>query len=356
MSEFHDNYSFLDKLLHRLAFNSTSVQLRLAEVESEEHRQQLAGLKVEKPVFITSLPRSGTTILLEVLSKTGLFCHHTYQDMPFVFTPLLWHKFAGRFAKRDELVERAHGDGIKINQHSPEAFEEMFYKAHWPNRYRGSTLSLWPEQMDNPAFEGFFYGHIRKLMLRDDKSRYLSKNNLNILRLDYLKRLFPDGCFVVPFRDPVEHAMSLLRQHLNFSKMHQSNGFAKSYMAGIGHFDFGDNLKPVEFGNWLEQNDYHSDDLNFWLAYWIACYEHLLATKPYVHFVCFEQLCADPNGILSGLAGQLDIEPGVLLEQAGQIKQGKPRALDIDALNSDNLAKARALYQDLLNKTDLGQV
>lgn len=350
MSEFHDNYSWLDKALHKLAFKTVPLQLRLAAVESDERRRDLSSLKVEKPIFITSLPRSGTTILLEVLSKTGLFCHHTYADMPFVFTPLLWQKFAGRFTKQDELVERAHGDGIKINQQSPEAFEEMFYKAFWPGHYRDNRLAVWSAEPANKDFDRFFTAHIAKLMLRDNQSRYLSKNNLNIIRLDYLKRLFPDGRFVVPVREPLAHAMSLLRQHQNFTKLHEQNPFAKAYMEGIGHYDFGANLKPVNFNGWLDDCPYEPMQLDFWLAYWIASYQYLLDSKPFVHFVCFESLCAQPSVVLDGLATELDIPAQPLLAQIRLIKQGKTAAVDSAGLNQDHLAKAQALYWRLSGK------
>ena len=65
--------------------------------------------------------------------------------------------------------------------------------------------------------------HIKKIIaLRSGSAgkslRYISKNNLNIARLGYLLRLFPDARIVIPFRDPIQHAASLLKQHLNVIK------------------------------------------------------------------------------------------------------------------------------------------
>jgi len=44
-------------------------------------------------------------------------------------------------------------------------------------------------------------------------ARHLSKNNLNIARVQWLRRRFPRAAIVVPFCEPLRHAASLLEQH-----------------------------------------------------------------------------------------------------------------------------------------------
>ncbi|NQZ06014.1 MAG: sulfotransferase [Algicola sp.] len=359
MADFQEQYSLLDRLLHRFAFKTTKMQLGLADNESEEHRVQLNNIQIDKPVFITSLPRSGTTILLDVLSKTEQFSYHRYQDMPFIFTPLMWAKFSRNFAKSNELTERAHKDGIKINQQSPEAFEEMLFKAFWPKWYDGASLPLWPE-IANPEFDRFFADHIKKLLFRDGKGRdgkgrdgkdirYISKNNLNITRLPYLKKLFPQCILLVPFRTPLQHALSLLRQHQNFTELHSQSQFAKDYMAAVGHFDFGANLKPVNFSSWFDNTVYQPDSLDFWLEYWIVAYQHIVDNhKSFCHFVCFETLSTEPQNSFITLAEVLAIEPQTLIKSVGVIKVAKTHAVDVAALNAENVAKAQGLYRDMV--------
>lgn len=350
MSEFHDNYTWLDKAIHYLAFKSPGIQLRLAALESDEYSKAIADHKVQKPVFITGLPRAGTTILLELLSNSGLFCYHSYRDMPFVYTPLFWRKFSNRFAKQDALVERAHGDGIHINQLSPEAFEEMFYLAHFAEDYKRPEIIPWADDFEHKSFERFYRQHISKLMIRDNKTRYLSKNNLNIARLGFLKRCFSDGSFVVPFREPLDHALSLWRQHQNFSSIHHRNSFAQHYMAGIGHFDFGQNLKPVDFNHWSARCPYQSDDVNFWLNYWIACYEVLIEGSG-LYFVCFEALSSNPKDTLQALALQLDIAPDTLLCQLDKVKNVLSKAHTSSLFDPVLVDRAQSLYYRLCDKT-----
>ena len=48
-----------------------------------------------------------------------------------------------------------------------------------------------------------------------------------------------EGKIIVPFREPVAQASSLLTQHTRFLTMHREHEFTRRYMADIGHFEFG---------------------------------------------------------------------------------------------------------------------
>ena len=77
--------------------------------------------------FVSGLARSGTTILLNAIYESDEFSSLSYKDMPFVLAPNLWSKLSFAIKKDIDLVERAHGDGIKVSTDSPEAFEEVFW-------------------------------------------------------------------------------------------------------------------------------------------------------------------------------------------------------------------------------------
>ena len=83
------NYSAFDRLLHRLAFGGRFVQLAAADIESAVFGSSYQTVGGERPIFITSPPRAGTTLLLEALHRFPSVATHTYRDMPFVLAPLL---------------------------------------------------------------------------------------------------------------------------------------------------------------------------------------------------------------------------------------------------------------------------
>ena len=248
-----DRYGTMGRLLHRIAFRAGTAQHALSDVEETLYADRIGGITAEDPVFITSLPRSGTTILLKLLWQTGRFASHTYQDMPFVLCPLLWSRYTGRFAEEIEPTERAHGDGLEVSGESPEAFEEMIWKHFWPSHYHEGHIRPWSPGDENEEFNSFFRSHMRKrIALRTEEGDrgkmtaergYLSKNNLNIARLAALPKLLQDGTFLVPFRDPVQQASSMHRQHERFLQIHEEDDFVRDYMEAIGHHEFGEGLE-----------------------------------------------------------------------------------------------------------------
>ena len=250
-------YSALDRCLYRMAFKTYVPQVSLADLEDRLFAGQLAPYKADRPVFITALPRAGTTLLLECCAKLQEFASHCYRDMPFVLIPCLWARFSATFQRAGKLGERAHGDGVLIDFDSPEALEEVLWKTFWRQHYRSDRIIPWHDG-DASEFGEFFRSHMRKIILlrggQDAHAAcYVSKNNLNIARTRMLRRLFPDSVIVVPFRQPLHHAASLLEQHHNFLRIHEEDPFACEYMRAIGHYDFGKNLCPVDFGGWIDQ-------------------------------------------------------------------------------------------------------
>ena len=359
--KFQDRYSQLDRFLHRLAFSTIEVQKALADIEDRVYARRFSGITIDRPVFITALPRAGTTLLLETLSRLKTFATHTYRNMPFLLIPLLWHAFSHRFRAPDTIVNRAHGDGMTIGFDSPEAFEEIVWRAFWPDKYLADRIMTWTAADEDTygEFESFITNHVAKLIaLRDgrtpDAVRYLSKNNANLSRIPKITQVFPDAVILVPFRHPRDHVASMLRQHRNFQNVHAAEPFTKRYMEDVGHFEFGANLRPIDFEHWLTQEDLtltHTAD--FWLKYWCAAYAHILAdTSDNVVLVSYDVLCANPTSVLRRVGKAIGIDqPTDLDSTAGRFRV--PTSYDVDALNVNRhqLDAASALHQELLARS-----
>ena len=244
-----NSYSRLDRIMHGMAFSTIELQKALADIEDRLYASRFSQVQIDRPVFITSLPRAGTTLLLEIVASLDAFASHTYRDMPFLLTPMLWNSISRPFHKPGAVVERAHGDGMTVGYDSPEAFEELLWRAFWPGKYRRDRIEPWQADDLDPygEFEQFMRSHVRKLIaLRAGSrpARYVSKNNANIARIPKIRSLFPDAVILVPFRNPVDHTGSMLRQHLGFLEIHANDEFARRYMEYTGHFDFGPTSSP----------------------------------------------------------------------------------------------------------------
>jgi Sulfotransferase family len=342
------NYSALDRLFHQLAFAAPFIQLTAADMEKAAYGATFRQARAARPIFVTSLPRAGTTVLLESLAEFPSIATHVYRDMPFVLAPILWSKLSGPFRTPTVPRERAHGDGVVVGFDSPEAFEEIIWRTFWPGKYSPTRIALWSAADRRADARAFFLDHMKKIVAlrRPDRvadARYLSKNNANIARLDLIPRMFPDASMVVPVRRPLEHAWSLLRQHENFTAIHRESPFVRRYMADIGHYEFGALHRPLAFpgiDDLLAGRDPLT--LDYWLAYWIAAFEYLAAHRGQAIVVGYEAMCADAPRALGSLCGALDVPEEATLARAAARFRPAPLARADLADRSDPGLKSRA--------------
>lgn len=327
------DYSALDRLLHRLALASPMRAEMLHDVERGLYLSS-APADGGRHVFVCGLARAGTTILMRELHRSGAFGSLTYADMPFVLAPNLWRKLSARGDDPGEKAERAHGDGIEVDQNSPEALDEVYWRVFAGEEYIRRDRLI-PHRPDGDAVEG--YRDLIRLVLRHTgKGRYLAKNNNHILRLGTLAGAFPDSLFLVPVRAPAAHAQSLLSQHRRFAA---SDAFTQSYMRWLGHHEFGATHRPFAWNGVAEAGD--PDTLDYWLAQWVAAHRVLLeAAKAHdtVRLVPSDRLARDP-ALWPAIARAAGIDATPLQE----IRAMPERA---DAASSD---EADALYTELMD-------
>jgi hypothetical protein len=289
-------YSALDKLLHRLALNFTSIAELSYDLDQQTVKRDPKVTSEKKHVFISGLARAGTTILMRRLYETGKYRSLTYRDMPFVLAPNLWQKLNQISKKNVEKSERAHGDRILVDIDSPESLDEVFWRVFDGTSYIKKTHLL-PHSPDIEITKKYV-NYINAILntSSDNNVRYLSKNNNNILRLGSLSEAFPNSLILIPFREPCAHAGSLLSQHNNFCRSQHDDSFVRSYMTWLVHHEFGLDHRPFKFDNHsaARASAYPSDSIDYWLELWCETYEWLENSAPNnAIFVCYEDLCSD---------------------------------------------------------------
>ena len=261
------NYSNIQKFLHDFVLSKKIINKSLFELEKIIYLQN-KDIKNQSHVFITGLPRSGTTSLLNFLFSLDEYASLTYNNMPFILSP----NFSKLFHKKNiTKKERLHGDGIDFDNNSPEALDEIFFDNN--------------KEFINNELENY----IQLVLINNKKSKYLSKNNLNYKRIDLIQSILPNSIFLIPIREPLHHANSLLNQHLNFSQLQKEFDFIKRYMNYLGHNEFGLNHKP--WNKPIHFNDLNN--INYWLEQWNLFYEFIY--KKYqsyknCYFVIYEEL------------------------------------------------------------------
>jgi hypothetical protein len=273
--------------------------------------------------------------------------------MPFVLAPLLWEKVSRAFRRPSEMRERAHGDGMEVGYDSPEAFEEVIWRLVWPRKY-GESIALWTEHDEAPGFAEAFRDHMRRIIARrstpSSEARYASKNNANIARVPLLRKLFPDCRILVPVRDPIGQAVSLLQQHRRFGLLHSRDRFSKEYMRDIGHLEFGELHRPIDFAGTDEMlARYRPDTLDYWVAYWECAFRHLLTQSGSLVFLSYEGLCAAGTSVMDSVGDYLELPSGALRMAFGDgLRSPREPGPGARVADRDLAHRARALHQELL--------
>ena len=261
------NYSNIQKFLHDFVLSKKIINKSLFELEKIIYLKNKDIIN-QSHVFITGLPRSGTTSLLNFLFSSNEYASLTYNNMPFILSP----NFSKLFHKKNiTKKERLHRDGIDFDNNSPEALDEIFFD---------NSEEFIRNELEN---------YIQLILLSNNKTKYLSKNNLNYKRIDIIQSIFPNSIFLIPIREPLQHANSLLNQHLHFSQLQKKDDFIRRYMNYLGHHEFGLNHKP--WNKPIHFNDLNN--INYWLEQWNLFYEFIyekFQSYENCYFVIYEEL------------------------------------------------------------------
>lgn len=308
--------------------------IRLGRIENQWLQDSISEIEVDRPIYVSGLARSGSTILLELLASHPDIASQQYRDFPLIHTPVWWNWFIDRASsKNQEATERAHGDRIKVSPESPEAMEEVIWMAFFSSCHDSTKSNVLDKEEIHQEFEAFYQKHIRKILLVRGGSRYLAKGNYNISRIAYINRLFPDARFIIPFRDPVSHIASLMKQHRLFCDVESKDPKILAHMQRSGHFEFGIDLRPINFGchnTVLRIKNLWRDahDVRGWAAYWASAYTHiaeLVETEKTLDgkilLVSYSDFCNKPAFMLQRIYKHcgIEIKDNVLQKQALEI-------------------------------------
>ena len=312
----------------------------LARLETAALGDELEAIAVERPIYVTSLPRSGTTIVTELLERHPEVTSHRYSDFPNVWTPY-WRNYLLQRTRREtpRPVERAHRDRIEVSNDSPEAVEEVLWMHFFPGQHDPGRSSVLDGASRNAEFDRFYRDHVRKLLAVRGAGRYLAKGNYNLARIRYILSLFPDARFLVPVRDPEAHVASLMKQHALFTDSSAADPRIPLQLALSGHFEFGPGRRVMHLGDsaatqaitaaWAAGREAEG-----WSLYWAATYRYLLdqlerdpAVARATMLFRYEDLCRDSLRLID-------------------------RILDHCGLDAAPYAKVRARYADKLSLPD----
>ncbi len=328
------DYSYWSKLLHHIVLDNPATGRYLLRQELKRRTKATN----QNFIIVSGLARAGTTAMLNLLFASGAFKSIRYSNMPFLLAPVLWRRLYR--PKSLKKKERAHKDSLSVDKDSPEAFEEYYFKASLQDAYIDQN-HLKKHQLSPEMHKEYLQ---YQSLFGEENKVYLAKNNNFILRYESLRQQNKDFKLIIMFREPLQHAHSLLRQHRHFTNLQKKDPFVLTYMNWLGHHEFGLNHKTFSLEGM--ENPYPTDSLNHWLTKWINYYTYILqfSKDPGLYFVSNLSLRKYPEKVLHKLSESIGIDINSSITEHGSGTDNT----DISASDPSLQAKAEQIYQTLL--------
>ena len=313
----------------------------LGNLESKLLARRLRAAKVDRPVYICGLPRAGTTISLQMLAEHPDVTTHKYADFLMPYTPYAWNWLFPKVPVNamKQPVPRIHRDRIQVTRDSAEMGEEILWERFFPEIHDESRPSVLNSNTSNPAFERFYREHIAKLLLSRGRPRYVSKAIMCVIRMQYLRKMFPDARFLLYVRNPIDHIASLLKQDRIWNEIDKDDPRQIEIIEMTGHHEFGDRQIMANLGDPAPLAEIHElrragRTVRARAAYW-----------SYVYAFVLSQLAADPQ-----LARAVQV---VRYEDlCGNSLETIDRIIAHTELPAEPFAGARAAYAEKLSLPD----
>ena len=189
---------------------------RLQITDLVKRHPEILEQEVEQPVFIVGLPRSGTSILFEVLSQDPQFSEPQYWEALMPTPP----PEAANYTT-DTRIEIGHGIATQWNRLCPEfaTMHEMggtlpaecgllmansFISDHIASLHQGSGYAGWYATADLlPAYK-YHKVILQILQWKNPRKRWLLKAPAHQNFLDILLKVYPDARIIQTHRDPIK--------------------------------------------------------------------------------------------------------------------------------------------------------
>lgn len=321
------DYSYWSKLLHTIVLDNYNIGKFMLKKELKKHKTDCRK-NGDSFVIVTGLARAGTTALTNLLYEPEVFHSISYANMPFLLAPKFWKKIYN--PKSSSVKERAHGDKVMFGKNSIEALEEYFFKVFLKDQFIGKK-TLAKHKIDHQLYK--LYLSYQELFRDKQKlTQYLAKNNNFILRHESIRELNKIFKLIIVFRNPIDHANSLLRQHKNFELMQHKDPFILDYMNWLGHYEFGQNQKVFEFGNEKKWAKYKKESINYWLLIWVNYYSHVVSLfgEKNTFLVHYDDLLQTPTKLKQTISGYIEVNFTEKQENKYTPKRLSNKNLEID--------------------------
>lgn len=193
---------------------------RLHYVEDRKRHPGIADVQIERPVFIIGLPRTGTTILHDILDQDPANRAPLTWELMFPSPPpttadavtdpriAMCQATIPEGDERDVLFKAMHPMGALLSQECVVMMGESMCTALFHNQFRVPSYQDWVDQADWAPVYDFHRRQLQHLWFRKPGDRWVLKTGAHLWGLEQLLITYPDARIVFTHRDPVKSMTS----------------------------------------------------------------------------------------------------------------------------------------------------
>ncbi|HEV7730700.1 MAG TPA: sulfotransferase [Candidatus Binatia bacterium] len=210
-------------LLGRIAARQDLVRLltsRLQLVDDRRRHPDIAAEPVRRPLFVTGLPRTGTTLLHGLLAQDPANRAPLHWESAFPSPP---ERTRSRVQQRIDLaarqlrwfhrlnpdIRRMHAIGAKLPEECLMITSHSFLSYQFQTSHHVPSYQAWLESHDLLACYDWHRRFLQHLQWRGRGERWVLKAPAHLFGLPALFATYPDAGVVFTHRDPTEVAASL---------------------------------------------------------------------------------------------------------------------------------------------------
>jgi hypothetical protein len=197
---------------------------RLGYVNDRKRHPTIADERIVKPVFIIGFPRTGTTILHDILaqdpdSRAPLTWETMFPSPPpeadtFETDPRIAQAAAllptpDTETERDRKFKAMHPMGAQLSQECVVMMGEAMCTPLFHNQFRVPSYEDWVDtEADWSHVYTFHERQLQHLQWHNHRDRWVLKTGAHMWGLEHLLRTYPDARIVFTHRDPVKSVTS----------------------------------------------------------------------------------------------------------------------------------------------------
>lgn len=192
---------------------------RLGYIEDRKNIPAIAEQRIVKPVFIIGMPRTGTTILHDILAQDPanrapltwetMFPSPPPEAATFTTDPRI-AACAATFPPIEEQELRAiHPLGAELSQECVTMMGESMCTPLFHNQFNVKTYQDWVDtDADWSHVYDFHHMQLQHLQVFNERDRWVLKTGAHLWGLEHLLETYPDARIVFTHRDPVKSMTS----------------------------------------------------------------------------------------------------------------------------------------------------